>query len=114
MEAFEPTARDYPPSTGRARRVGGAPATKYSPILGRTLCIHQNIAPIVYDCVMLIFVHDGSAVLLGEFGERPVTVGGVIVLGANTLCGSEPEGSITVTTLYRPQGVLGQPDRREA
>lgn len=48
----------------------------------------------------LIFVRHGSAIVLSEFGQRPVTVGDVITLGANTLCGSEPEGSITVTTLY--------------
>lgn len=48
----------------------------------------------------LIFVRHGLAVLLSEFGETPVAVGDVVVLGANTLCGSGPEGSITVTTLY--------------
>ncbi|WP_319021938.1 helix-turn-helix transcriptional regulator [Brevibacterium sp. FME17] len=48
----------------------------------------------------LIFVRAGSAVLLSEFGEKPATTGDVVMLGANTLCGSEPEGSITVTTLY--------------
>ena len=48
----------------------------------------------------LIFVRDGSAILLSEFGERPVAVGDVVALAANTLCGSEPEGSITVTTVY--------------
>nr|WP_144795295.1 AraC family transcriptional regulator [Kocuria palustris] len=53
-----------------------------------------------YDCVKFIVVRSGSAILFSEFGEKPVTVGDVIVLGANTLCGSEPEGSITVTTLY--------------
>lgn len=47
-----------------------------------------------------MFVRDGSAILLSEFGEKPVTVGNVAVLGANTLCGAEPEGSVTVTTLY--------------
>jgi len=50
--------------------------------------------------VKLIFVRDGSAILFSEFGERPVKVGDVVALAANTLCGSDPEGSITVTTLY--------------
>ncbi|GAA1488227.1 AraC family transcriptional regulator [Brachybacterium sacelli] len=62
--------------------------------------MHRTIAPVAYDCVELIFVRDGSAILLSEFGEQPVTVGDVVVLGANILCGGEPEGSITVTTLY--------------
>lgn len=72
----------------------------FTPILARTRAIHSPVAPVAYDCVELIFVRHGSAILLSEFGERPVTVGDVIALGANTLCGSEPEGSITVTTLY--------------
>lgn len=53
-----------------------------------------------YDCVKLIFVRDGSAILLSEFGEKPVRPGDAVVLSAGTLCGSEPEDTITVTTLY--------------
>lgn len=53
-----------------------------------------------YDCAKLVFVRHGSAVVLSEFGKAPVTVGDVVLLGANTLCGGEPEGSVTVTTLY--------------
>ena len=48
----------------------------------------------------VIVVRDGSAILLSEFGQQPVKLGDVILLGANTLCGSEPEGHITVTTIY--------------
>lgn len=70
------------------------------PILARSQSIYAPIPPLAYDCVKLIFVRHGSAVLLSEFGERPIAVGDVVALGANTLCGSEPEGSITVTTLY--------------
>ncbi|GAA1553304.1 hypothetical protein GCM10009691_29600 [Brevibacterium picturae] len=68
--------------------------------------MYRPIAPVAYDCVKLIFVRDGSAILLSEFGEQPVTVGDVVVLGANTLCGSEPEDSITVTTLYLDRDYL--------
>lgn len=75
-------------------------AKQYRPIIARTRAIHAPIAPIAYDCVKLIFVRSGSAILLSEFGEKPVTVGDVVALGANTLCGSEPEGAITVTTVY--------------
>lgn len=70
------------------------------PVLARTRSIYHPVGPVAYDCVKLIFVRHGSAILLSEFGERPVTIGDVIMLGASTLCGSEPEGSITVTTLY--------------
>ncbi|KAB1652409.1 helix-turn-helix transcriptional regulator [Pseudoclavibacter chungangensis] len=53
-----------------------------------------------YDCVKVIVVRDGSAILFSEFGQKAVKVGDVILLGANVLCGSEPEGHITVTTVY--------------
>lgn len=54
----------------------------------------------------LAFVRSGSAILLSEFGERPVAVGDVIALGANTLCSSEPEGWITITTIYLDRDYL--------
>lgn len=72
----------------------------FTPIIARTRSFYQAIDPVAYNCVKLIFVRHGSAFLLSEFGEKPVTIGDVIALGANTLCGSEPEDSITVTTLY--------------
>lgn len=72
----------------------------FVPIAARTSAHHQPVAPVAYSCVSLVFVRSGSAILLSEFGEKPVTVGDVVALSANTLCGSEPEGSVTVTTLY--------------
>ena len=53
-----------------------------------------------YDCVKLIVVRSGSAILFSEFGQKPVNIGDAILPGANVLCGSEPEGHITVTTIY--------------
>lgn len=38
--------------------------------------------------------------LFSEFGVRHINVGDVVVLAANTLCGAEPEGCVTTTTLY--------------
>lgn len=72
----------------------------FTPVIARTRTVHRPISPIAYDCVKVIVVRDGSAVLLSEFGERPISPGDVVLLGANVLCGSEPEGQITVTTLY--------------
>lgn len=72
----------------------------FSPILARTRTVHQPLAPVAYDCIKLIFVRSGSAILLSEFGERPVSVGDVVLLATNTLCGAEPEQWVTVTTLY--------------
>lgn len=76
------------------------PKGAFAPVVARSRTFHAPIAPVAYDCVKLIFVRDGSAILLSEFGERPVSLGDVVALAANTLCSSEPEGSITVTTLY--------------
>ncbi|MGO3153451.1 MAG: helix-turn-helix domain-containing protein [Galactobacter sp.] len=72
----------------------------YRPVQARNSTVYAAISPVAHSCVKLIFVRHGSAILFSEFGEKPVTAGDVIVLAANTLCGSEPEGSITVTTLY--------------
>ncbi|WP_204536875.1 helix-turn-helix domain-containing protein [Arthrobacter tumbae] len=69
-------------------------------MVARTQSICRPVGPVAYDCVKLIFVRCGSAILLSEFGEKPVIVGDLVALGANTLCGSQPEGSITFTTLY--------------
>lgn len=38
--------------------------------------------------------------MFGEFGQQPVNVGDVVLLCTNTLCGCEPEGHVTVTTIY--------------
>lgn len=72
----------------------------FAPVLARTSTVHAPIDPVAYDCVKLIFVRSGSAILFSEFSEKPVKAGDAIVLGANVLCGSEPEGHITVTTIY--------------
>lgn len=72
----------------------------YAPILARTRTVHRPVGPIAYDCVKVIMVRDGSAFVFSEFGQEPVRPGDVIVLGANVLAGSEPEGHITVTTIY--------------
>ena len=74
--------------------------TCYDPLIARTRTIHRPIGPLAYDCVKLIVVRSGSAILFSEFGERPVRPGDVVLLGANVLCGSEPEGHVTVTTIY--------------
>lgn len=73
---------------------------RFAPIMARTRSVHSPVGPVAYDCVKLIFVRHGSAIILTEFGEKPINVGDAVALAANSLCGSEPEGSITVTTLY--------------
>lgn len=72
----------------------------YQVVIARTQTIHRPVVPVAYDCVKVIVVRDGSATLFSEFGQRPVKPGDVILLGANVLAGSDPEGRITVTTVY--------------
>lgn len=72
----------------------------YQPILALTRTLHSPVGPVAYDCVKVIVVRSGSAILFSEFGQKPVNVGDAVILGANVLCGSEPEGNITVTTIY--------------
>src|SRR5699024_6644406 len=72
----------------------------YQVLLARTQTVHRPVGPLAYDCVKVIIVRDGSAILFSEFGQKPVRPGDVILLGPNLLCGSEPEGQITVTTIY--------------
>lgn len=74
--------------------------TCYDALIARTRTIRRPIGPVAYDCVRVIVVRDGSAFLFSEFGQQPIKSGDVVLLGANVLCGSEPEGHITVTTVY--------------
>jgi len=76
------------------------PPAEYQVLLARTQTVHRPVGPLAYDCVKLIVIRSGSAILYSEFGERPVKPGDVVLLGANVLCGSEPEGHIAVTTIY--------------
>lgn len=48
----------------------------------------------------LVVVRDGTAIVFSEFGEQPVSFGDAILLGTNVLCGIEPEGLLTFTTIY--------------
>lgn len=73
---------------------------EFVPIVAHTKTVHRALSPVSFDCVKFIVVRAGSAIHSSEFGERLVTTGDVIALDANTLCGSEPEDWITVTTLY--------------
>ncbi|MFT3799051.1 helix-turn-helix domain-containing protein [Microbacterium sp.] len=81
----------------------------YYPIVARSRTSHRSIRPVAYDCVKVIVIRDGTAILLSEFGQKPVRPGDVILLAPNTLCGSEPEGSITFTSVsLDPDYVLDQ------
>ena len=72
----------------------------FQPIVVQTQSALSPIAPIAFDCVKFIIVRGGSARLFSESGSHHLNLGDVIVLAANTLCGAEPEGWVTTTTLY--------------
>lgn len=70
------------------------------PLIARTTKARRPYRPVVYGCVQLVAVREGSAILSGEFGQRPINIGDVLLIGANVACGAEPEGQVTVTTVY--------------
>jgi AraC-like DNA-binding protein len=72
----------------------------YSPLRAQTRTIHHPIGPSEYDCLRVIIIRDGSAIVFSEFGQQPVTVGDALLLGPSVLCGVEPEGHVTFTTVY--------------
>lgn len=84
----------------RTREDDGASCVQHSVLNARTETFHSSAGPLTYDCVKIVVVRDGSAIAFSEFGQKPVTVGDVVVIGPNVLFGIEPEGHFTVTTIY--------------
>lgn len=72
----------------------------FSPLTAQTRSHHEPIDPVAFDCVKVIVIRTGSSLLFSEFGTRHVRVGDVVLLAAQTLCGAEPEGYVTTTTIY--------------
>lgn len=66
----------------------------------RTRTIHRPIGAAAYDCVRIMLVRDGTAIVFSEFGEQPVSFGDAVLLGPSVLCGVEPEGMLTFSTIY--------------
>lgn len=72
----------------------------WSPVVVQTRAFTRPVDPVAYDCVKIMLIREGSAILFSEFGERPTRVGDLVVLCAATLCGAVPEGEVTVSTAY--------------
>lgn len=88
-------------------------------LTARTRSYRRITASQAYNAARLIMVRDGSAILSGKFGEHPVSAGDVAVLGAGVPCGFDPEGQVTLTTIYLDPGYAvdqfyWQHDRLEA
>lgn len=82
--------------TPSSSRTGERPLV---PLIARSRTIYHRVDPVAYDCVKVIIVRDGTAIVFSEFGQKPVRPGDVVLLAANTLCASEPEGHVTVTSV---------------
>lgn len=72
----------------------------YEPLLARTHAIHHPVGPIAYDCLEIIVVRSGSAIVFSEFGRQAISLGDALLLGPNVLSCCEPAEQITVTSLY--------------
>lgn len=71
----------------------------FAPVVARTRSVHRAVGPVAYDCVKVVVIRHGTAILFSEFGQKPARPGDVLLLAPNTLCSSEPEGHVTVTTV---------------
>jgi AraC family transcriptional regulator len=78
----------------------------FSAVVARTSTAHTSMDPRAYDYAEVAVIRSGSAILFGEFGQRHLNVGDVILLAPCTLYGMEPEGWITATTLYLDRDFL--------
>ncbi len=73
---------------------------RFLPVLARTRSIRRPVGPMVYDCLKLVFVRSGSAIVFSEFGHQPVSFGDAILIGPNVLFSAEPEDYVTLTAIY--------------
>ena len=69
-------------------------------MVARTRSIHRAVGPLLYDCLMIVFVRSGSAIVFSEFGHQAVGVGDAVLIGPNVLFSAEPEELVTVTAIY--------------
>ncbi|MBK8868653.1 MAG: AraC family transcriptional regulator [Dermatophilaceae bacterium] len=74
--------------------------TGFSTVQAFTQDARRLSTPTAYDCVRFLAVRDGSMILMGDFPHRPVAVGDVVMIAPNIAIHCEPEGEVTMTTLY--------------
>lgn len=64
-----------------------------SPVFARTYTVDQTTSPSLYECVRLVVVRSGSAILSTKAGKIAVGEGNVILIGPNAKCGYSPESN---------------------
>ena len=57
----------------------------FQPLVARTRTVHRAVGPVAYDCVEVVVIRSGTAVLFSEFGQKPIRPGDVLLLAPNTL-----------------------------
>lgn len=63
-----------------------------NPVFAQTSSRRRPVESAAYDCVRIVVIRDGSALVRSQFGQRPITVGDALLLCANTLCAIEQVG----------------------
>ncbi|MCH3973643.1 helix-turn-helix transcriptional regulator [Bifidobacterium tibiigranuli] len=71
-----------------------------TPILVKNSVFRHSAGPCAYDCVKLVVIRTGSAILYSQFGQRPVTIGDAVLLCSNTLSAAEAEGCCKFSAIY--------------
>lgn len=66
---------------------------------GQTLTTRRSVEACRYDYTRILIVRDGSAILLGACGQKPVSVGDVMLVAPNVPLGYAAEGTTTVSTV---------------
>ncbi|MHB1801372.1 MAG: helix-turn-helix transcriptional regulator [Actinomycetes bacterium] len=82
------------------------PGSPCAPIRVSTRSLHAPRGPASYDFIRLVVARAGSAFVFGEFGRWALNVGDVLALAPATLCGIEPEGWVTATTVLLDRDYL--------
>lgn len=82
------------------------PGSPCAPIRVGTRSLRSPRGPVSYDFVRLVVARAGSAFVFGEFGRWALNVGDVLALAPGTMCGVEPEGWVTATTLMLDRDYL--------
>ncbi|GAA1455430.1 helix-turn-helix transcriptional regulator [Nesterenkonia lacusekhoensis] len=72
----------------------------FSALTARSGAFHAPFGPWAYDCMKLVVVRSGAAIITTELGPDLVHAGDCLLLSPDVLFGGEPEGLFTATTIY--------------
>lgn len=71
-----------------------------SPVIARTYTVDKSNTPAQYECMQLVVVRSGSAILSTAAGKIAVGEGNVILIGPGAKCNYFPETSLTVSAVF--------------